>query len=149
MQTKRSLWKLRSEKTKSFKILAGKDESPRSNPQVYPKNFRCKMDPEKKRKFSSWAIEWSFTQENRSKPAAIRSNNESELVIEISNEKESKILPAIKSLCSPHFQERLEVEIFSCDIINQSKGLIYNHEYNNPAAYTPIVVIQRHICNYM
>ena len=33
---------------------------------------------------------------------------------------------------SPQFQERVEVEIFACDHINQSKGLIYIHDYNIP-----------------
>ena len=65
------------------------------------------MDPEKKRTFNPWAIEKSLTQEIESKPATIRSNNESEFIIEISNEKESKILPTITSLGSPQFQERV------------------------------------------
>ena len=30
-------------------------------PSVYPTHFRCKMDPEKKRKFNQWAIEKRFT----------------------------------------------------------------------------------------
>ena len=58
------------------------------------------MDPEKKRTFNPWAIEKSFTKKIGSKPATIRSNSESEFVIEISNEKENKILPTIRSLCS-------------------------------------------------
>ena len=41
---------------------------------------------------------------NRSKPATIRLNNESEFVIEISNEKESKILPTKNLLCFPQYQ---------------------------------------------
>ena len=90
------------------------------------------MDLGKKRKFNPWAIEKSFTQEIRSKPAIIRSNNESEFVIEISNEKQNRILPTIKPLCSPQFQERIEVEIFACNKINQSQGLIYIHDYNTP-----------------
>ena len=49
-----------------------------------------------------------------SKPATIRSNDESEFVIEI-YEKENKNLPTVKSLCSPQFQETVEVEIFSCE----------------------------------
>ena len=90
------------------------------------------MDPEKKRKFNQCLIEKSFTQEIGSKRAAIRSNNESDFFIEISNEKESKILPTITSLCSPQFQERVEVEIFACNKINQSQGLNYINEYNVP-----------------
>ena len=84
----------------------------------------------KEKKIQPVAIENSFIQEIGSKHATIRWNNESEFVIEISNEKESKILPTIKSLCSPQFQERVEVEVFACDKINQSKGLIYIHDYN-------------------
>ena len=90
------------------------------------------MNPERKRTFNPWAVEKSFTQEIGSTPATIRSNNESEFVIEISNEKESKILPTITSLCSPQFQERVEVEIFACDKMNQSQGLIYIHDCNIP-----------------
>ena len=66
-----------------------------------------------------WAIEKSFSQETGSKPATIRSNKESKIVIEISNKKESEILPTITSLCSPQFQEMLKFEIFACDKINQ------------------------------
>ena len=100
---------------RALQILAGEEESPRSNPESYPTHFRCKMDPEKKRTFNPWALEKSFTQQIASEPATIRANNESEFVFEISNEKESKILPTITSLCSPQFQERVEVEIFACD----------------------------------
>ena len=89
----------RVERRRPLRSLTGEGESPRSNPQAYPTHFKCKMDPENKRKFKPWAIEKSFTQEIGSKPATIKSNNESEIVIEISNEKESKFLSTIKSLC--------------------------------------------------
>ena len=88
------------------------------------------MDPEKKIKFDPWAIEKSFTQEICCKPATIRSNNESEIVIEISNEKIN--LPTITSLCSPQFHERVDIETFACNKINQSKGLVYIRDYNIP-----------------
>ena len=64
-----------------------------------------KMDPEKKRIFNPWAIERTFSQEIGSKPATIRSNNESELVFEILNEKERKILPAITSPVLHNFKK--------------------------------------------
>ena len=67
------------------------------------------MNPEKKRTYNSRAIERSFTQEIGNKPATIRSKNESEIVIEISNERESKIVPTNTSLCSPQFQKKVEV----------------------------------------
>ena len=54
---------------RAHQTLTGEDESPRSNHQSYPTQFRYKMDPEKKITFNSWAIEKSFTQENGSKPA--------------------------------------------------------------------------------
>ena len=117
---------------RALQILAEEDESPRSNPQSYPTNFRYKLDPEKKRKFNPWAIEKSFNQDIGSKPVTIKSNKESDFVIEISNEKESKILTTITSLCSPQFRERVEVDIFACDNINQSQGLIYIDDYNIP-----------------
>ena len=88
------------------------------------------MGPGNRRKFNPWAIEKSHIQENGSKHATKRLNNESEFVFEISIEKESKILPTKKSLCSQKFQERFEVEIFACNKINQNKGLIYIHDYN-------------------
>ena len=71
---------------RALQILAEEDESQRSNTQSFPKHFTCKMDPEKKRTFHQWAIEKSLTQEIGSKPATIKSTNESELFIEISNE---------------------------------------------------------------
>ena len=83
-----------------------------------------------KRTFNPWGVEKSFIQEIGSKPAAIRSNNESVFVIEISNKKESKIIPTVTSLCSPQFQERVEIEIFTCDKINQGEGLIYILDHN-------------------
>ena len=90
------------------------------------------MDPEKNKIFNPWVIGMSFTQEIGSKPATINSNNKSEFVIEISNEKESKNLPTITSLRSPQFLERVEVEIFACAKINQSQVLSYIHDYNIP-----------------
>ena len=76
----------RVRRRRAFQILAAEDESARSKTQSYPTHFRCKMDPEKKRKFNPWAIEKSFTQEIGSKPDTIRPN-ESEFVIKISYEK--------------------------------------------------------------
>ena len=90
------------------------------------------MDQEKKRTFNPWAIERSLTQENGSKPATIRSTNKSELMIEISNENKSKILPTKTSQGSPEFQERIKVEIVACDKINHNQGLTYIHDYNIP-----------------
>ena len=122
----------RVRRRRALQILAGEYESPRSNPQTYPTHNRRKMDPENKRTFNPLAIEKSFTQEIGSKTATTRSNNESEEVIEISNEKENKNLPTITLICSPKVQERVEVEIFACDKINQSQGLIYILGYNIP-----------------
>ena len=76
---------------RAIQILAREDESPRSNPHSYPTHFRCKMDPEKKRKFNPWAIEKSFTLEVGSKSATIRSNNESEFVIKSQRKKKAKL----------------------------------------------------------
>ena len=117
---------------RALQILTGEDESPRSNHQLSPTHFRCKMGPERKRTFKPWAIKKRFTQEIRRKPATIRSNNESKFVVEMSNEKESKVLPIKTSLSSPQFQETVEVEIFACNKINQSQGLIYIHYYKIP-----------------
>ena len=62
------------------------------------------MDPENRRNFNPLAIEKSFTQKIGSKPATLRSNNESEFVIEISNDIKIKNHPTIKSLCFPQLQ---------------------------------------------
>ena len=59
----------------------------------------------------------SFVQETGSKPATVRSNLNLN-VIEISNGKESKILPTTKSLCFPQYNKRVEVEIIACNKIN-------------------------------
>ena len=77
-------------------------------------------------------MEKNYTQEIVSKPATIRSNHKSKFVIEISNEKESKILPTITSLAYPQFQERVKVETVIWDYINEKQGLIYIHDYNIP-----------------
>ena len=113
---------------RALESIARENESTRSNTQIHPTHFNCKMDPEKK--ISTWAVEKSFTQENGCEPATMRPNNESEFFIEISNRKESKILPTITSLCSPQFLEKVEVEILTCDKINQIQGLIYIHDHN-------------------
>ena len=63
------------------------------------------MDPKNGRHFNPWPIAKSFTQEFWSKPANQKSNNYSDLVIEISNEKENKLLPALKSFCFPQYNE--------------------------------------------
>ena len=52
-------------------------------------------------KFGPWAIVKSLIQETGSIPATKRSNNESEFVIEVSNKKQNKIIPTIKSLFFP------------------------------------------------
>ena len=67
---------------RALQTLAIKDDSPRSNTPSFPTHFTCKMDPEKKRTFNPWAIEKSLTQEIGSKPATIRSTNETEFIIE-------------------------------------------------------------------
>ena len=103
-QKERVIWKLQADnrvgKRRPLQILAGEDESPRSNFISYHTHFRCKMDPEKKIKFNPWAIEKNYIQEIGRKPVTIKSINETEVVFEISNEKESNILPALKSLFS-------------------------------------------------
>ena len=117
---------------RALRILAGKMslQDQTLNHTLHISDAKCIQ--KKERTFNPWAIEKCFTQEIGSKPATIRWNKESEFVIEISNEKECKILPTITSLCSPQFQEGVEVEIFACDKINQCQGLIYIHDYNIP-----------------
>ena len=70
---------------RDIQILAIEDESPRSSPQPYATHFRCEMDTENKIKFNPWVVENGSIQEIGSKPDTIRSKNESDLVIEISN----------------------------------------------------------------
>ena len=40
----------------ALQIVAGEDETPKSNPQSYLTHLRCKMDPEKKIKVNPCAI---------------------------------------------------------------------------------------------
>ena len=68
-----------------LQILAGEDVSPKSNPRSHPTHFRCKMDPKNKIKLNPWVVEKSLIKEIESTPDTIRSNNESDFVIEISN----------------------------------------------------------------
>ena len=75
---------------RALQILAGEHESPRSHPLSYPAHFRFKKDRGKKKKINPWAIEKNFTQEIGGKPATIRSNNESEFVIESQTKKKAK-----------------------------------------------------------
>ena len=110
-----------------LQILAGEKEFPRLNPQLFPTYFKCKMDLENKRKCNPWAIGKSF-----SKPAIIKSKNESEFVIEISDVKQSKNLPTLTSLSFPQCYERVKVEIFACEKISRSECLVYIHDYNIP-----------------
>ena len=119
---------IRVVRRRALQTLAGEEEFPRSNTQLYPTHFRCKVD----KKNIPWAIEKSLTQKFGSEFATITLVNESEFVIETSNKKESKILPTINSLFSPQFQERVEVEKFACDKINQSEDLIYTYDNNIP-----------------
>ena len=51
-------------KQKALQILAGEDESQRSNPQSYHTHFRRKMYPGKKRKFNPWGIEKDLRRRN-------------------------------------------------------------------------------------
>ena len=76
----------------------------------------------RKEKFNRCVIEKSFTREIGSKLYTIRPNNESEFVIEISNEKESKssIVPRNDRSLNIHLQQ------------NQPKKRIYIHDYNIP-----------------
>ena len=58
----------RVERRRALQILAGENESPKSNPNSGPTHFRCKMDREKKRKFNLWAIEKSFPNKLEANP---------------------------------------------------------------------------------
>ena len=114
----------------AFLIMTGDDESLRSKPQSYHSHFGCKIDQENKIKFIPWVIDKSFTQKIGNIPPTIRSNNKPNLVIEISNEEYWKKLPTKNSLCFPQFQERVKVEIFACNKVYWTQGLIHIHEYN-------------------
>ena len=66
---------------RALQIVAGGDESPRSNTQSFPTHFTCRMKQEKKKTLNSWAVEKSLTQEIGSKLATIKTTNESEFII--------------------------------------------------------------------
>jgi len=71
-------------------------------------------------------IERCFTQELCTKPRTIRSKSESEFIIEVNNEAQSKTILSIKKL------NNVDVQITECTNINQSKGLVYIYDYNVP-----------------
>jgi len=71
-------------------------------------------------------IQKYFTQELGNKLRTIRSKSESEFVIEVHNETESKTILSIKKL------NNVDVRITECTNITQSKGLVYIYDYNVP-----------------
>ena len=76
------------------------------------------------------SIEKCFTQAVGNKPVSIRSNSNSELVIEIPRESKSNVLPTIPELIFSEYQEVFEVKIVPSHKRNQSKCLIYIQEHN-------------------
>ena len=110
----------------ALQILAGKDESPRSNLNSYPTHFRCKFEPENKIKLNLWAMERASPKISDANPLS-----KDELTnLNLSKKSQKKILPFTEPLFFPQHNEGDEVEIFSCDNFNKSKGLIYIPDYN-------------------
>jgi len=105
----------------AIQLLSGEDETPANKSTKFRTHFSCKMNPEKKKKFSPWMIQKCFKQELGNKPRTIRSKSESEFVIEVNNEAESEAISSIKKL------NNIDVRITKCTNINQSKGLVYIH----------------------
>ena len=78
-------------KRRASQILARNDESPRSNPESYTTHFR-RTKQIRKRKDSSTHGQWKIVLPKKSEAIQIiGSNNESEFVIDFSNEKEATL----------------------------------------------------------
>jgi len=71
-------------------------------------------------------IQKCFTQELGAKPRTIRSKSETDFIIEVNNENESKAILTITKI------NNVDVEITECSNINQSMGLVYIYDYNVP-----------------
>jgi len=71
-------------------------------------------------------IQKCFTQELGAKPRTIRSKSETDFIIEVNNENESKAILTITKI------NNVDVEITECSNINQSMGLVYIYDYNFP-----------------
>ena len=71
-------------------------------------------------------IQKCFTRELGAKPRTIRSKSETEFIIEVNNENESKAILTITKI------NNVDVEITECSNINQSMGLVYIYDYNVP-----------------
>ena len=71
-------------------------------------------------------IQKCFTQELGAQPRTIRSKSETEFIIEVNNENESKAILTITKI------NNVDVEITECSNINQSMGLVYIYDYNVP-----------------
>ena len=71
-------------------------------------------------------IQKCFTQELGAQPRTIRSKSETEFIIEVNNENESKAILTITQI------NNVDVEITEYSNINQSKGLVYIYDYNVP-----------------
>merc|ERR1719259_1557505 len=111
---------------RTIQILSGEDETPANISTKFPTHFSCQMNPEKKKKFSPWLIERCFTQLLWGKPRSIRSKSESEFIIKVNNEDQSKAILSIQKLYN------VDVQVTECTNINQSKGLVYIYDYNVP-----------------
>merc|ERR1719259_523039 len=111
---------------RAIQILSGEDETPTSKSTKFPTHFSCQMNPEQKKKFSPWMIEKCFTQVLWTKPRSIRSKSDSEFIIEINTEGQSRNILSIEKL------NNVDVRITECTNINQSKGLVYIYDYNVP-----------------
>ena len=105
-------------------------ESPRSNPVIYTTQFMCNIDKEIKNKLNPCSIEKSFTQAIGNKSVSTRSKTDSELVIEISHESKSYILPTTTKVNFPQYQQRVAIWESASNRIHRYKGMNYIQEYD-------------------
>ena len=97
-------------------MITWEEEFPATKPKKFPSHFSCQMDSEQKRKFNPWMIQKCFTQELGAKPRTIRSKSETEFILKVNNENESKAILTITKI------NNVDVEITECSNINQSMG---------------------------
>ena len=94
----------------ALQILAGEEESQRSNPPSYPACFQMQNESIKEQKIQLVGKRKELLPRNRKQTCYHKIKKTSpNLSLKSKNEKENKTLPTINQLCSLRFHEKFEV----------------------------------------
>ena len=109
----------RVERRRALQILAVEDEFPNINPHSYPTHFRCKIYPVKK----SQSVGNREDQGSETWKQTCYHKFQQRVRIYHRNlhRKKEQISAYYKIIFFPQYKERVEVEIFVCDIITKAK----------------------------